>query len=200
MTRAQKKAETRGELVDVAIRLSAQRGFAGLSLREICRGARLTPTAFYRHFRDLNDLGLTLVDEVALSLRRLMREARLKSERKGSRVDASVEAFIDYIRRNANLFRILLGERSGSSPAFRKSLKKEMALFINELAEDLQRAALSTHRPLVDPVLAAEAIVAIVFTLGAEALDLSKDECKRLKKRLVQEVRLVLRGAELTRA
>lgn len=160
----------------------------------------MAPTAFYRHFRGLDDLGLSLVDEVSLSLRQLMRQARQKTGREGSRVESSVEAFVDYIRRNANLFRILLGERSGSSPAFRISLKKEMALFINELAEDLQRAALNTRRALEDPVLAAEAIVAIVFTLGAEALDISKEECKRLKRRLAQEVRLVLRGAELTKA
>lgn len=195
-TRAEQKAETRRELVVAAIRLSAVRGFAGLSLREVCREAGLAPTAFYRHFGDMDDLGLALVDEVAVSLRALMREARRKADRKGSRVEASAVAFVGFIRRNENLFRILLGERSGSSPAFRKALKREMNLFVNELAEDLQRVALLTNRPLVDAQLTSEAIVALVFTVGAEALDLSPRECRKLTERLIREIRIILRGSE----
>ncbi|HSA58577.1 MAG TPA: HTH-type transcriptional repressor FabR [bacterium] len=195
-TRAGQKAVSRRSLVDAAIGLSARHGFAGLSLREVCREAGLAPTAFYRHFRDMDDLGLALVDEVALSLRRLMREARRMAERQESRVEASAVAFIDFIRRNANLFRILMGERLGSSPAFRKSLRREMNLFVNELAEDLQRAAQQARRPLADPMLAAEAIVAVVFTVGAEALDLPSRECKKLTERLIKEIRLILIGSE----
>jgi AcrR family transcriptional regulator len=196
-TRAEQKAVSRRSLIDAAVGLSARHGFAGLSLREVCREAGLVPTAFYRHFKDMDDLGLALVDEVALSLRRLMREARRKAEgKKGGRVEASAAAFVDYIRRNANLFRILLGERSGSSPAFRKALRKEMNLFVSELAEDLQKAALEARRPLSDAKLAAETIVAVVFTVGAEALDLPARECKELTGRLIREIRIVLIGAE----
>jgi AcrR family transcriptional regulator len=196
ITRAERKAASRHALIDSAARLSAEHGFASLSLREVCREAGLAPTAFYRHFKDMDDLGLALVDEVAFSLRRLMREARRKAERRGSRVEVSAAAFVDFIRRNANLFRILLGERSGSSPAFRKALRREMNLFVSELAEDLQRAALESHRPLADPGLAAEAIVAVVFTVGAEALDLPAQACKKLTERLVKEIRMILIGAE----
>ncbi|HEX5035983.1 MAG TPA: HTH-type transcriptional repressor FabR [bacterium] len=195
-TRAEKKALTRRDLVDAAIRLSADRGFAGLSLREVCRAAGLTPTAFYRHFKDMDDLGLALVDEVALSLRRLMREARQKAEGKGSRVESSAEAFVAFIRQNAHLFRLLLGERSGSSAGFRKAIRREMNLFVSELSEDLQRVAALTNRPLVDPLLTSEIIVALVFTVGAEALDLSPAEARRLTKRLIREIRIVLRGSE----
>lgn len=195
-TRAEKKALTRRLLIESAIRLSADRGFASLSLREVCRDAKLAPTTFYRHFKDMDDLGLALVDEVALSLRHLMRQARQKAEQKESRIRASAEAFVEFIRRNKNLFRLLLGERSGSSSAFRKALKREMGLFVTELAEDLQRVALLTKKPLVDAALTSEAIVAVVFTVGAEALDLSSQESKQLTERLIREIRIVLRGAE----
>jgi AcrR family transcriptional regulator len=200
-TRAEQKAASRRLLIDAAVGLSARHGFAALSLREVCREAGLAPTAFYRHFKDMDELGLALVDEVAVSLRRLMRQARRRAEGKGSRVEASAVAFVDFIRRNANLFRILMGERLGSSPAFRKALRREMNLFVNELAEDLQRAALQARRPLADAALAAEAIVAVVFTVGAEALDLPARECKSLTRRLIKEIRVILIGSEsLSRA
>jgi TetR/AcrR family transcriptional regulator, fatty acid biosynthesis regulator len=195
-TRAERKARTRRALIDVAVRLSADRGFAGLSLREVCREAGLAPTAFYRHFKDMDDLGLALVDEVALSLRYLMRQARQRAESGESRVRASAETFVQFIRRDAHLFRLLLGERSGSSLAFRKALKREMSLFVSELAEDLQRVAQLTRRPLIDAALTSEAIVALVFTVGAEALDLSARESRQLTERLIKEIRIILRGSE----
>ena len=43
--------------------LSAERSFASLSLREVAREAGIAPTSFYRHFRDVDELGLTMVDE-----------------------------------------------------------------------------------------------------------------------------------------
>lgn len=53
--------------------LSAERSFASLSLREVAREAGIAPTSFYRHFRDVDELGLTMVDESGLMLRQLMR-------------------------------------------------------------------------------------------------------------------------------
>ena len=52
------------------------RSFTSLGLREIAREAGLVPNAFYRHFRNTDELGLVLVEEVGITLRRLLREAR----------------------------------------------------------------------------------------------------------------------------
>ena len=75
--RAQQKKKTRRSLVEAAFsQLSAERSFASLSLREVAREAGIAPTSFYRHFRDVDELGLTMVDESGLMLRQLMRQAR----------------------------------------------------------------------------------------------------------------------------
>lgn len=195
--RAEKKAKTRRALLEAALGLSAERGFSGISLREVTREAGIAPAAFYRHFRDLDDLALALVDEVGLSLRRLMRQARQQSVESGRGVvRTSVEAFMEFVHDNSNLFRLLLGERSGSSPAFRKALHSEMDRFIGELTEDLERGAAAAKRPLLEPGLTAEAIVAVVFTVGAEALDLPLHSRKQLAERIIQEIRIVMHGAE----
>ncbi len=62
--------------------LSAERSFASLSLREVAREAGIAPTSFYRHFRDVDELGLTMVDESGLMLRQLMRRAPADSQRR----------------------------------------------------------------------------------------------------------------------
>lgn len=60
------KEKTRRTLIDAAFsQLCANRSFSNLSLREVAREAGIAPTSFYRHFRDMEELGLTLVDEGA---------------------------------------------------------------------------------------------------------------------------------------
>lgn len=104
---------------------------------------------------------------------------------------------IEFVNNNANLFRLFLGERSGSSHAFRKAIREEMSRFIGELSEDLERAALAAKRPLVDYGLAAEAIVAVAFTVGAEAIEVPSHHRRQLTERIIKEVNLILRGAEI---
>jgi AcrR family transcriptional regulator len=195
-SRAEQKARTRRKLIDSALQLSAKKGFAALSLREITLSSDVAPAAFYRHFNDLEDLGLVLVDEIALSLRRLLRNARKNSESsdRNSLTVFSIETFLDYINENANLFRLLLGERQGSSDTFRMALRKEIDQFVIELTEDLERMATARQEKLRHPAYAAEAIVAIVFTVGAEALDIPRHKQENLKNRLVEEVNMILRG------
>ena len=200
-TRTLQKQRTRRKLIEVSLELSAQKGFSALSLREVAQAAGLTPAAFYRHFRDLEELGLALLDEVGLSLRRFLREARKRAgKQSGLLVQRSVDAFMEYVNENSHLFRLLLGERQGASTAFRKAIHDEIDLFVAELTEDLERAAKDTARPLRYPSYAAEAIVAVVFTVGAEALDLPKHKQESLSVRLVEEVRMILVGARASAA
>jgi hypothetical protein len=114
-------------------------------------------------------------------------------------VKASIDAFMDYVNANENLFRLLLGERQGASPAFRKAIHAELDRFVAELAEDLDRYAKARRQPLSASGYAAEAIVAVVFTVGAEALELPRHKQKSLALRLIEEVKMILRGAEAAR-
>lgn len=195
-SRADKKARTRKALIDAAVRLSAEYGFSGLSLREVTREADLAPTTFYRHFTDMDDLGLTLIDEVGLSLRRLMRQAGQRAGTERNIVKAEVEAFLAFIHEQTNLFRLLVGERSGSSSAFRKALHREMDRFIGEFTEVLEQQSQVKGKPLVDAALTAEAIVAVVFNVGAESLDLPAHSRKQLVERILKEVQIIICGAE----
>lgn len=191
--RSEQKLKTRRALIEAALEISAKRGFSALSLRELTREAGVAPTAFYRHFKDMDELGLVLIDEVGLGLRQLMRQARQRAGKGPSVVQTSIDTFMDYVHANPNLFRLLLGERSGSSQAFRKALHSEIERFVGELTEDLER---NPRRPLSDAGLAAEAIVAVVFTVGAETLDLPAHRRPALTERIVKEIRIILRGAE----
>ena len=195
VARGEQRARTRRRLIEGALRLSAEKGFGSLSLREVAKSAEITPAAFYRHFHDMDELGLALIDEVGLGLRQLLREARRSLDEGRSVVRSSVEAFISYITDNANLFRVLQGERQGASNAFRHSLFMELGRFVEEVADDLEKGSKRLKQPLTDSGLAAEAIVAVAFTVGGEALDLPKHRRAELTERIIKEIKMILRGA-----
>lgn len=196
-SRAEQKLRTRRALMDAALaQLSADRGFGSLSLREVAREAGIAPTSFYRHFSELDELGLALVDEGGVALRQLMRQARKRIARDGSAISTSVETFMEYLGNNANLFRLMLRERTGVSKPFRTAVKAEIDHFVTELVDDLNRFAEEQGKSLSDARLVAEAMVTLVFNQGAEALDATPTEREELKTKLKTELRMILVGAQ----
>ncbi len=193
--RAQQKEKTRRALVDAAFsQLSAERSFSSLSLREVAREANIAPTSFYRHFKDMNELGLTMVDEGGLTLRQMMRKGRQRAEAGGSVIRISVETFMEVLESNPNVFRILLHERSGTSAPFRGAVAREIEHFISELAHYTEATANRS------PELAhaqAEALVTLVFNAGAAALDMKRADRKILADRLVIQLHMIAKGAEV---
>ena len=196
--RVDQKYTTRRAIIDAALQLSAERGFSSLSLRSVAKEAGIAPTSFYRHFADMDELGLALVDEVGLSLRQLVRVARRRVEKsgKGSVIRASIQTFLESVEKNQNLFRLLLGEGSGSTPHFRRAIAKEIKRFSDDLADDLIREAEVTGRPIAHVHHASEAMVTVAFNLGASAIDLPQDERLDVIERIIIEVRMIMRGAQ----
>ncbi|SPP32612.1 HTH-type transcriptional repressor FabR [Arsenophonus endosymbiont of Aleurodicus floccissimus] len=192
--RAKQKEKTRRSLIEAAFsQLSAERSFTSLSLREVAREAGIAPTSFYRHFRDVDELGLTMVDESGLMLRQLMRQARQRIAKGGSVIRTSVATFMEFIGNNPNAFRLLLRERSGTSSAeFRAAVAREIQHFIAELADYLQQ---ESNMPRYFTEIEAEAMVTIVFSAGAEALDIDQEKRQLLEERLVLQLRMIARGA-----
>ncbi|MFH2099665.1 MAG: TetR family transcriptional regulator, partial [Pseudomonadota bacterium] len=48
------------KLIDGALSLAAAQGYGSLSLRSVAREAGIAPTSFYRHFRDMDEMGLAM--------------------------------------------------------------------------------------------------------------------------------------------
>ncbi|EQA07679.1 fabR transcriptional repressor FabR transcriptional dual regulator [Glaesserella parasuis 84-15995] len=192
--RAIQKEKTRRALVDAAFnQLTADKSFSNLSLREVAREAGIAPTSFYRHFKDMDELGLAMVDESGLILRQLMRQARKRLEKGGSVIAISVETFFELIEYRPNMFRLLLRERSGTSQEFRTATSREIQHFVAELAEYIQQRDHAITQELA--YIQSEGLVTLVFTAGSHALDLNSQEREKLKQRVITQLRMLARGA-----
>lgn len=135
-----RKQRTRRALLDAALDLiQGEQSFNSISLREVARNAGVVPTAFYRHFRDMDELGLTLVDEALRALRQMMREVRTAELPTSHLIRQSVQTYLRYVQENDRYFQFLAKERFGGSRALRVTIRQGIQLFISELATDLAR-------------------------------------------------------------
>ncbi|NMO03975.1 TetR family transcriptional regulator [Gordonia sp. TBRC 11910] len=172
-SRAEKKERTRQALLDTTMALVDERSFGGLSLREVARGAGIVPTAFYRHFASMEDLGVTLVEDSMRVLRRALRDGRrdLAARQAMPTAKNSLGILLEHVHNNESQFRFLIRERHGGVLEVRRAIDMELRLFAKELAIDLSRLPDLVTWPPEDLETAAELIVTIMMTAVADLLD-----------------------------
>jgi AcrR family transcriptional regulator len=161
--RAEQKQQTRQALMDAALSLmDSGRGFGSLSLREVSRTAGIVPTGFYRHFDDMDQLGLALVAEVDATFRSTLREVRRSQFETGSIVEASS---------NRNQFLFLAREQYGGSQAVRQAIGCLRQQIIDDLAADLKLMNRTPHLdgPALDVL--SDLVVKTVFATLPELID-----------------------------
>jgi AcrR family transcriptional regulator len=138
-TRQARKQRTRQALLDAALELLAEQSFSSLSLRQVTGAAGVVPTAFYRHFRDMEELGLVLIDESFRTLRQMIRAARSERASDEHVIRRSVEILVAYVHEHEAHFRFIARELFGGVAALRQAIRVEIRLFASDLAVDLAR-------------------------------------------------------------
>ncbi|MFI3256188.1 MAG: HTH-type transcriptional repressor FabR [Psittacicella sp.] len=193
--RDQKRELTRKAIIAAGFnQLSAEKGFSNISLRGVTKQAKISPASFYHHFSDMNELGLVMVDEAGLILRQLLRQARKRIIKGGNTILISVHLFFEFIKNNPNTFRLLLRESSGTSQEFRAAVAREIKHFIEELAEymtDVSKYSFSYAYEV------SEGMVILAFSSGASILDLNLKDSLKLQKRLIRQLFMIIKGANL---
>jgi len=92
-----------------------------------------------------------------------------------------------------NVFRVLLREHTGTSAGFRSAVLREIHHFTKELSDYIILRE-NASRKLAD--LQSEAMVKIVFSAGAEALDADPEQAQFIAKKVKQQLMLVQLGAK----
>jgi AcrR family transcriptional regulator len=136
----ERRRHTRQALLDAALlQLETGESFDSLSLRSVARAAGVVPTAFYRHFASMDELGLALVEESFRTLRALLREAREGGMPPEHIIRRSVEILLAHVQEHPQHFSFIARVRSGGNGVLRHAIRNEIRLFTSELATDLAR-------------------------------------------------------------
>jgi len=138
-TRRERKERTRQAILGAALTIVEADSLASLSLRRLTREVGIVPTAFYRHFASLDELGLALVDESFASLREMIRDVRRGNPELEGVIRSSVALLVRHVHEQHAHFRFIGRERFGGVPVVRDAIRHELSLFERELATDLAR-------------------------------------------------------------
>lgn len=200
ISRDERRQLTRAHLLSAALALMGTgRSFASLSLREITRGAGVVPAAFYRHFPNLDELGLALVEESGVTLRRLLREARRTGLPPTHILHSSVLIFRRYVQQHRAHFLFIASERGGGATVIRRAIRTEEGHFAQEMAQDMRRLGLMADLDAATLGLLCRLVVATVINAINAILDLPEDDPQAAREQLqelVRQLRMIFLGAQ----
>jgi AcrR family transcriptional regulator len=121
------------------LQMEAGESFDALSLRRVARAAGVVPTAFYRYFASMDELGLALIEDSFRALRGMLRDAREERVAPERTIERSVEILVGYVRDNRQQFALVARLRSTANGVLRHAIRSEIRLFVSDLATDLAR-------------------------------------------------------------
>lgn len=186
-------------LMEAALRLTTRsRSISALGLRELAREAGLNPNTFYRHFRDIEELGLSIIAEMAQQLRQPLRDLRRRAaesvmppeqanigwdDNPGLNLQKAilstretVKLFFDYVAQNPSAFIVGVCELHGASPVLRQALRQVMADFATDMAEDIRELRLL-------PPLDEQTVREVGEAVSREMFQLSMDYIEQPERR-----------------
>ena len=195
--RAERKRQTRQALLDAALRLLEHQSLSSISLREVTRAAGIVPAAFYRHFPDMDSLGVALVEASLEPLRTALRAVRADLADSEEIIRRSVLVLAAEVREHPELFRFVARERHGGVQPVRRAIQEQLQRFADELADDLLlgdvgSAARLREWPPADVRMLTGLVVNQMVLTAAALLD-SPDPA--LLETAASQLRLVVLGA-----
>lgn len=196
-SRADQKARTRQAILDAALALTADSSLVALSLRQVAKEVGIVPTAFYRHFASVEDLGLALVDESFALLRAMLRDVRRPEA--GSTfigiADASVEILADHVARQRAHYVFIARELVAGPAPVRDAIRLEIERAENDLATDLARVP-ATREWATSDLHALSALIVSAMVSTAQAMATARPEqAARIAAQARTQLRMVLIGA-----
>ncbi|GAA5588041.1 HTH-type transcriptional repressor FabR [Acinetobacter calcoaceticus] len=203
--RDERKQQSRQALLDAALHLSTSgRSFSSISLREVAREVGLVPTAFYRHFQDMDELGKELVDQVALHLKSVLHQlGQSYLQHKSTKTQTSIELFVQAVNHSPKQWQFMISERWGGSETVRAAIARETEFLIEDLTTDLTKLENFKHiQQPQDLNVLSTILTNMSFTWAMTWLNLSKqyqdEQLKQQQTAFIEnastQVRLLFRG------
>jgi AcrR family transcriptional regulator len=189
--RLESKELTRRALIRSALTLHSHNSFDSLSLREVTREAGVTPTAFYRHFDGMDELGLVLVEESFHSLAAMLKDVRAQTSVGGDAIRQSLAVVVLHLHTHPAHFRFIVRERDGGVRCLRRAINRELQIFADELVIDLEAMPGVEEWSTEDRRMLAGAVTELITRMVAELLEMEPDDEQDIVDRTARQLCLI---------
>ena len=185
------RPSTRQRLLEAALDATDGDTFSNLSLRSIARRVGIVPTGFYRHFPDMDALGLTLVDEAFGTLHDMIRSVREDPIPPEDMIRGSVAVLVEHVDERPSHFRFIAQELNGGSRVLRQAIREHLEAFTDELAADLARLPVIGDWDEADRTMFADLLVKLMVAAAAELIEFT-DRRDEIAHRTEQQLRVAV--------
>ncbi len=178
-SREQKKLQTRRAFFNAVLDLCMTgQAFSSISLRQVTREVGVVPTAFYRHFDDMESLGQALVvEELGGTLATLREGLHIGRKRSFDRqIAKSIQLFMQTVSAQPRYWQFLVSERFSGSESVRRAISDLIKMHGQILGEDLALQPAFAHINAYDLRLLSEAGVNMFFSWVIDWLELTYSE------------------------
>ena len=196
-TRREQKQRTREALLGAAAGLLENQNLSSLSLREVTREVGIAPAAFYRHFRDMDELGAALVEQSLGEFLPMIREARQDAGDADEMIRRSLDLLVEYVQSHQGAFRVIAREKTGGVAPVRRAICGKLRRATEELADDLARQPAYDGWSRDDTTMLADLYVSHMVQVAATLLDVPADqpaEAVRVLAMARRQLRLITVG------
>ncbi|HLT69526.1 MAG TPA: TetR/AcrR family transcriptional regulator [Acidimicrobiales bacterium] len=138
-----RRAERRTLLLDAAFDLLGTVGWAGTTVRAVCRAAELNPRYFYESFDDLESLAVAVYDRLVRELTDGVRRAVAAApDDPRAQARAAIDHIVTFVDEDRRRARILYVEALGS-----EALNRRRIATGHELVAAVEQYAVERHGP-----------------------------------------------------
>ncbi|MFI9174668.1 TetR family transcriptional regulator [Streptomyces lincolnensis] len=195
--RQAQKQKTRQSLLDAALGLLEGQSLSSLGLREVTRAVGVAPTAFYRHFRSIADLGVALVEEALGSLHPMIRTTVSTADNGNQRITRAIDLIARHVEGDPAHVRFIARERHGGVEPVREAIRDQLARFGEEVKAELAKDPESAGWNDDDLLMLANLYVdqmLITASLFLETLQAPEEERERVAQVAERQMRLISIG------
>jgi AcrR family transcriptional regulator len=165
LTREEKKARTRAQLMDAAATVFARRGYVAASLDEVAEEAGLTKGAVYSNFASKEELFEAVIED---RLNEPMKHAADVIDRSAGTTEelamAGARAFVDVVQQEREVFLLALemnihvARHPELAPAFAAGRREQLAEVADIIAEHSKASGDALPLPAFQMAIAVEAL------------------------------------------
>lgn len=131
-------ANSKALILDAAERLITQKGYSGLSMRELAREAGLAKGTIYHHFEDKRDVCLRMIERDMNSTHDTIVSAATEATGCEARLHAVIATYFDLVRDRRHVIQAALREIGEKDPGAHNLFKMHKERLIEPIAAIIQ--------------------------------------------------------------
>ena len=121
--REQRRAQSRKEIIEAAARAIAERGYHGMSMRDLARATDRSLAGFYNYFASKDDVLFALQKEAFETLVASTRQALAEVHDAAARLYVFIHNHVRYFAEHPDVMRVLVHEAAALPPSRRRLIR-----------------------------------------------------------------------------